>query len=472
MEAIATLTSDDRSVAILPKQWIEELFKEPERAKDTLSTLLDDEEDRFSGFNKESVELNYLVHLIEAGVKFYSMRGKLPSRNMKSEVEEEEEEEEEEKGKKKKKHHPADRLQSKISRITDLVEFVVKEWTDETGLLDTEDQAYFEYRAERMQIRRLRMASATGFGASRYLMDPARSKAGWMHNSNFKTAFSNRAMVQDPEDPGQCNRKACHSGSSVFRPEVMADCTQHCKSCKQGVAEHIVMHDSVVNLVVNAVRKAGGLAFAEPNKGIEGYRRNRQRVDIVITFPGGKKKVVMDVHCVACDKISALKRQRSKAKVANAGFAYPKRGLAVHDGEVSKTRLYGKRLRAVGGAKLDFVPFVVDDCGFLNKEGRRFLDGLCKAQKEYHASYIQSPEGGNLVEDPVVFRRQLWRDLSFVVQMGWSRRIMAVRGQIVHDSFLKNTDVVQKELEIMDANGFDLSNYDLKPSDDEEVDVA
>jgi len=66
----------------------------------------------------------------------------------------------------------------------------------------------------------------------------------------------------------------------------------------------------------------------------------------------------------------------------------------------------------------------------------------------------------------------LWRDLSFVVQMGWSRRIMAVRGQIVHDSFLKNTDVVQKELEIMDANGFDLSNYDLKPSDDEEVDVA
>ena len=47
----------------------------------------------------------------------------------------------------------------------------------------------------------------------------------------------------------------------------------------------------------------------------------------------------------------------------------------------------------------------------------------------------------------------------------------STQSEIVHDSFLKNSDVVQKELEIMDANGFDLSNYDLEPSDDE-VDVA
>ena len=50
---------------------------------------------------------------------------------------------------------------------------------------------------------------------------------------------------------------------------------------------------------------------------------------------------------------------------------------------------------------------------------------------------------------------------------------MAVRGQIVHDSFLRNCDAVQKEMEIMDANGFDLSNYNFEPSDElEKVEVA
>ena len=239
---------------------------------------------------------------------------------------------------------------------------------------------------------------------------PQRPTDGWVQ--------ALKCCLQDREELKRCN----FGEKCVMRTRVgvangcFNDATQHAKVCQQGLTDAVDLHNSVLFKLCHFIRRAGGRAYPEPVRGITGYAKRGQRVDIVAIMPDGQKFMI--------EVSGTISDAPSNMRTGGKWRQFPQSSCAANQRESAKRSKYsGVRFKSFGKQRRYKFVFAFEDGGAYGDDAIMFLNHLSKVQKQHNEDLL---ERGEPVESPQDFQRELWTGLSRLIQSGVARRIRGV----------------------------------------------